>query len=1010
MTNDEKELSLKELKDNIDNSQHKNPRKFKRHTRIDRSYYKKRSNDHNISTRTESEYDRGSFYSCQNKSMNLLDETFSPHRRYPSNSIFNEEDRQMLKDCMQLMKSAALKNSLSISNLATSTRGSILQINQPIYDNLETELPEPSISSSYIKTSSPLEISQIPESTKFVEPHAFITFHNGQLWSIDEMIEDTEETNFFVENELSKKTFISQLKYNEKMKEILKINDLSIYPGPFLGNNIKKNEIISFCRSEIAKIINKLKVKKLTLKCKFNLLDNVLMWKYLSNLISHDGNMDIEVFTDFLENWNQDSFLTECIQDDTVSENSCIDSLNPSLKSKIGGSQNSINVAPDCDKLFIDKFTKLLILGKYDEAIEFSNSNSQFGYAFLMSCVVTGSFVNDAIRKTVTNFYTQKFDYSSVIVTVISSIMGTFSGLSVEALMEYNWINHVIAILNCNFPCNGQFGVNQKNLDIQAVYKIRSQFIEIIGQQLLSLNRHCASQFCRLIAHGLDNAGSLIFQYDISKSQINQKITGHIASTCNLFIQATEICEYAYSLISNVYILPLLIPYKIVYAYRLLEAGMLKKVYFAAKALYLTSQRYHQLYTCPMLVENLHHILNLSTKVYRFASQSGFDMSWHFNLIRYVEQQNLTKIDFFSDSTLKIENINLDSTEIKHDTQPIIEEAEYDNISEIVTSSNHQNVCMKDENINGIEIETESNQNFQVMTKEIDIQNAFESDMEPPNEILAVKPVSLEDYNSSDLVEPSIEQKNLYNNSYQTNVPEFNDLSVKTNLPSTKIQENDQIDENRNNYPNTKNTSQQYSRFETNEMPDSIDNTDASALKSENPDLKSNIYQNSWFKTTLRKVIYKFAPKDKNEVILPDDNEKSLIYDPVKKRWIDKNADFEEEQDFKPPTIHELSQSDDKEKNFNKYSMSSTFSKEANQKSDSMSYFSSINKKPNYFKSLAALNNSNNIINYTQNSSQLTPIIPKFKFSGDLSKNSDSIFQETHMTHSATSPHIHEEI
>jgi len=45
----------------------------------------------------------------------------------------------------------------------------------------------------------------------------------------------------------------------------------------------------------------------------------------------------------------------------------------------------------------------------------------------------------------------------------------------------------------------------------------------------------------------------------------------------------------------------------------------------------------------------------------------------------------------------------------------------------------------------------------------------------------------------------------------------------------------------------------------------------------------------------------KFLPKPGNQVHLPDDNEQTIVWDPEKKKWVDKNADPNDEPEFKPP-------------------------------------------------------------------------------------------------------------
>ena len=34
---------------------------------------------------------------------------------------------------------------------------------------------------------------------------------------------------------------------------------------------------------------------------------------------------------------------------------------------------------------------------------------------------------------------------------------------------------------------------------------------------------------------------------------------------------------------------------------------------------------------------------------------------------------------------------------------------------------------------------------------------------------------------------------------------------------------------------------------------------------------------------------------------MPDDNEQTIVWDPEKKKWVDKNADPNDEPEFKPP-------------------------------------------------------------------------------------------------------------
>ena len=47
--------------------------------------------------------------------------------------------------------------------------------------------------------------------------------------------------------------------------------------------------------------------------------------------------------------------------------------------------------------------------------------------------------------------------------------------------------------------------------------------------------------------------------------------------------------------------------------------------------------------------------------------------------------------------------------------------------------------------------------------------------------------------------------------------------------------------------------------------------------------------------------VKKLLPKGKNEMILPDDNNPTIVWDPDKKRWINTDGDDEEEEKNKAP-------------------------------------------------------------------------------------------------------------
>ena len=47
--------------------------------------------------------------------------------------------------------------------------------------------------------------------------------------------------------------------------------------------------------------------------------------------------------------------------------------------------------------------------------------------------------------------------------------------------------------------------------------------------------------------------------------------------------------------------------------------------------------------------------------------------------------------------------------------------------------------------------------------------------------------------------------------------------------------------------------------------------------------------------------VKKFLPKGKNEMILPDDNNPTIVWDPDKQRWVNTDGDDEEEEKNKAP-------------------------------------------------------------------------------------------------------------
>ncbi len=372
---------------------------------------------------------------------------------------------------------------------------------------------------------------------------------------LDSSLSDSEDSD------TTNKEIKEEILYNYKL--------LQEYPGPLVKDRTSKAQLIQFCQKNVKECLSNV-----------NLIDpqsHALLWDYLGLMVRQNGLVDLK--TDI------SPLLLAGISDvqyhstsTSVTKSQSINKLDPSqhptqpqpnsnqLQAQqdfvlVNSSENSDTESSLLGKLseedlHLNKLRQMLGAGQRADAIEYAIKSNMWSHALFLSSSLNASNETKLLSKVKTRFI-HSLQTNDPIHTCYQLLIGRVpTVVSNLSKSEWNeWRRHLAMIVS---------NVDESNKDLVLTT------IKTMGDSLATNGRIAASHFCYLLA----NCQFGTFNKKSSKLVlIGSSHNQDFSKFCQLSaIQATEIFEFACQTT-----LESLIKYKLIYATRLLEYGMINE-------------------------------------------------------------------------------------------------------------------------------------------------------------------------------------------------------------------------------------------------------------------------------------------------------------------------------------------------------------------------------------------------------------------------------------------------
>lgn len=378
------------------------------------------------------------------------------------------------------------------------------------------------------------------------------------------------------------------------------------FPGPLVRGQTHKNDIINFCTRKLRQTAEDV-----------NLVDRdsqILMWEFLILLVRQNG---VVVGTDIAE------LLVK-------SKPEVYDNLHESRHTDNDGLQVSSDRSVLSETLSEDKatekFRELLLFGRRKDALEWAVTHGQWGHAL----VLASKMDNKTYAYVLTRF-TNSFPKNDPLQTLYQLMSGRQPAAVTCVADERwgNWRSHLAMILS--------------NTSLHP--EVDRKSIITLGDTLASRGCIHAAHFCYIVAEidigHFSKKSSKFVLVGANHGLPFEKFASNEA------IQCTELFEYAQSLSNKEFILPAFQPYKFLYATRLAEVGMLQEALQYCEVIESTMFKAHYSSNYTLIQQ----VYELGDKLKNIDTQLALNRG---DIDDQSDPQWLTKLKEFIDSPLDV--------------------------------------------------------------------------------------------------------------------------------------------------------------------------------------------------------------------------------------------------------------------------------------------------------------------------------------------------------------------
>ncbi|CAO1435202.1 unnamed protein product [Diamesa serratosioi] len=675
---------------------------------------------------------------------------------------------------------------------------------------------------------------------KFHCSHITICLNNGLKTSID----STATLNNGILNLVK----IENIQSSDKLRSIY-----HSYPGPLVKKTSHKKTIIEFCEEQLKqKILSDGETAEKTNKTSY-----ALLWNYLILVLRQNGNYTEGDISELLmrnaEEYestireraggvNVVSKQTSLVEHtDDASEN---DEIALSLNNPIVLQEQTLQQTMS-EEVVLQKFREFLLYGNVNDALEFATDSNLWGHAlFLASKVDRRQHANVMLK------FANKLPYNDPLQTLYQIMSGRMPACVTNFDEKWgDWRPHLAMIIS---NCTDKPELVKKS-------------IMAMGDTLFQRNDIYGSQFCYLLVDSeftdytdiSSTAGKLVL-LGASHQQLSFKA---FATTESIIM--TEIYEFARSLSNDNFFIPQLQKYKYLLANRFLDQGMQLKC-----LLYM-----EQITNCIVHSPDAFEV-SFIAKVYEEADRLKF----YDPVMEKSYEENYNNNDEVIENQKWLQDLQV----LLYDK--IYRKSEKPSPSSVVDNNQESEQLYLMQQVqhslvyeSGMEHQFVDNYNYNNAT---DQQEQYSTELSEAKSY--IEPLQQQEYqptydpaNSYQLQQQQQQQPlQQQGHNYEWNQPSQQPTITMGN--SMSANKDNQSDEKQGNSSATK----------------KLDNDKGTKKNTSIDPIQGS---STWFGGIFSML------KPKNQMILPDDKNPTIVWDPQTKKWINKDGENQEGESFKPP-------------------------------------------------------------------------------------------------------------
>ncbi|CRL07507.1 CLUMA_CG020473, isoform A [Clunio marinus] len=689
---------------------------------------------------------------------------------------------------------------------------------------------------------------------KFQSLHGFVRLGSGMMATIDSSNAD----NFIIK--------IGNLPISDKTKRLY-----HHYPGPLVRGVSHKKTVIEFCEE-------KLKQDQLVLvsqRASYSLL-----WSYLILMLRQNGNYtetDIsellmknsEDFKGMLNSSSSDDHKIIANEDNTDISESDENAGSEKNSNSVSQSHEDTTTSTVSDKVVIHKFRDYLLYGNVNDALDFATENNLWGHAlFLASKVDRRQHANVMLK------FANKLPYNDPLQTLYQIMSGRMPSCVTNLDDKWgDWRPHLAMIIS---NCTDKPDLVKRS-------------IMALGDSLATRGDIFGSQFCYLLVepnfcdYNEDGKMSLL-------GMSRQKSFKEFANDDAIIM--TEVYEYARSLSDENFFIPSLQKFKYLLAGKILDYGSPLK-----SLLYM-----EHIAKCILSDPSMFQI-SFILKIYSLADRLKFydpemaksyednfnnnepieDLKWLqdlSSLCRSYDDSLLSYQPKLQQQTPQVSSGEIYSP-LSYQSAP---SGIYDPMSQQQTPT-HASSTYGDDQLLQFNQQQEQNQTTQM-------ENSYQYQQHDQN-------FSYEYNNPPGAVDSTQNYVNQQESSSGHNNYQQQQPTMSTDYGYSWDQHQQQKPTITMGNTTSNNFDDNSQKSGTNDAAKQQSNkAEADKMKGKKPqDGTTQSGGGGWFGG----IFSKLSMKPKNQMILPDDKNPTIVWDEATKKWVNKDEDATEAESFKPP-------------------------------------------------------------------------------------------------------------